>query len=331
MHTMTEGDLARGVAQLLQTRGVDALTATAVAASIVAAERDGTYSHGLARLPGFLSSLACGWVTGAPTMVVDDRAPAIVHVDAGNGFAQGALARAGELAMAKARANGLCAVAIHDSHHFGSLWPDVEPFGQAGFVCLAFVNTRSRIVAPGAAKAVLGTNPMAFALPRAGGRPVVWDQASSVIAHGDVLLAARHGHTLPPGAGVDRSGTVSRDPKAVLDGGALMPFAAHKGFLVALLVEVLAAALTGSRFGFEDESAKTPGAVTSNAGQFLILIDPARAGADDFAERVGALLEALAAAGTTRLPGDRRYANRDKARQAGIAVDDATHRLLFPD
>lgn len=326
--TLSEHELRRRVTDLLLANGVEPVSADSVACSIVSAERDGAYSHGFARLPGFISSLASGWVTGSPAMIVTDQAPAVVHVDAANGFAQGALARGKDIAMAKARANGICAISIHDSHHFGCLWPDVEPFGAAGFVCLAFVNSRSRIVAPGAAKAVLGTNPMAFALPRVGHHPLVWDQASSVMAHGDVLLAAKRGHTLPPDAGVDRKGKVSRDPHAVLDGGALMPFGSHKGFLIALMVEVLAAALTGSRFGFEDESPGKPGAVTSNAGEMLILIDPARAGANDFAGRTEQLLEALADAGSSRLPGDRRYENRAKALEAGIRIDDETNRLL---
>jgi delta1-piperideine-2-carboxylate reductase len=326
--SLSEQELTRLVRNVLIAKGVDNVSAGAVAGSIVAAERDGTYSHGLARLPGFLSSLASGWVAGSPGMVVSDTAPAVVHVDAANGFAQGALARGKDLAMAKARTNGICAISIHDSHHFGSLWPDVEPFGELGFVCLAFVHSRSRIVAPGASKAVLGTNPMAFALPRAGRHPLVWDQASSVIAHGDVILAAKNGHPLAPDAGVDKSGAVSRDPQAVLDGGALMPFGGHKGFLIALLVEVLSAALTGSRFGFEDESARIPGAVTSNAGQMLIVIDPARTGAGDFAQRIEQLLHALGDAGTTRLPGDRRYLNRAKAIESGIPVDEASCQLL---
>lgn len=327
--TLSEDALRGLVHGVLVARGVDTLTAAAVAASIVAAERDGTSSHGLARLPGFLSSLSSGWVTGAPAMTVTEPAPAVVRVDAGNGFAQGALARVRQLAIAKARAQGLCAISIHDSHHFGSLWPDVEPFAQEGLLALAFVHSRSRIVGPGARRPVLGTNPMAFALPRAGHLPVVWDQAASVIAHGDVILAAKKGHTLPPDAGVDKHGQITRDPQAVLDQGALLPFAGHKGFLIALLVEVLAAALTGSRFGFEDTSGRIPGAVTSNAGQFLLLIDPQRAGADDFGGRIEQLLEALADAGSTRLPGDRRLANRARAREQGIPVDDATHRLLM--
>lgn len=325
---LPETELRRLVAKLLGGHGVDELTADALSRVIVSAERDGTLSHGLARLPGYISSLKSGWVDGAARMTVTDKAAAVVHVDAANGFAQGALARAAELAIAKARSAGLCLVGIHDSHHFGSLWPDVEPFAERGLVCMAFVNSRSRIVAPGARRPVLGTNPVAFAFPRRDAPPVVWDLASSVMAHGDVILAARNGHKLPAGAGVDRDGRPTDDPQKVLDGGALVPFAGHKGFAIALMAEVMVAGLTGSRFGFEDESARYPGAVTSNAGQTLVLVDPNRTGGGDFIGRIEELIADLRGAGTERLPADRRYRNRAIAAAQGIAVAPAMLDLL---
>jgi delta1-piperideine-2-carboxylate reductase len=325
---LPEPELTRRVCDLLARHGVEPITGQAVASAIVAAERDGAYSHGLARVPAYLSTLQSQRVDGAARMRVEDAAPGIVRVDAQNGFAQGALVRATPLAVTKAREQGVCCVAIHDSHHFGCLWPDVEPFAEQGLVCLAFVHSRSRMVAPGAVRRVLGTNPMAFACPRHGKPPLVWDQASSVMAHGDVLLAAKHGHSLPEGTAVDREGRSTCDPARVLDGGSLVPFAGHKGFLIALMVEVMSAALTGSRFGFEDTSASRPGAQTSNAGQLLILIDPTRAAGVDFSSRIEALLATITEAGTDRLPGDRRYGNRSVAATGGIPVSSEMMDLL---
>lgn len=325
---LPETELKRLVLALLCAHGVDEFAADAVSSVVVAAERDGTFSHGLTRLPGYISSLKSGWINGAARMTIEDAAAGILHVDAANGFAQAALALARGLAMGKAREVGVCTISIHNSHHFGSLWPDVEPFAQQGLVCMAFVNTRSLIMAPGARTKVLGTNPMAFAVPRKDAPPLVWDQASSVMAHGDVLLAARAGHTLPPGAGVDCDGRFTQDPQQVLDGGALAPFGGHKGFLIALLVEVMAAALTGSRFGFEDDPARPAGAATSNAGEMLLLIDPRKTGATDFGARIETLLETIADAGTERLPGDRRYRNRAIAATEGIEVSPAMMELL---
>jgi delta1-piperideine-2-carboxylate reductase len=324
---LPEAELTDLVTGLLARHAVERTVAHAVATSVVAAERDGSTSHGLTRLPGYLSSLQSGWVDGRAPMRVHDAAPGVVLVDAANGFAQGGLALARELAIAKAHDAGIAAIGIHHSHHFGALWPDVEPFAEGGLVALAWVHARSRMVAPGARRPVLGTNPMAAAFPRANGPALVWDQASTVLANGDVILAARAGHELPPDAGVDRYGRPTRDPNAVLDGGAMLPVGGHKGFLLALLAEAMAAALTGSRFGFEN-TGEPPGGLTTDGGQFLILVDPGRTGGGDFASRFDVLLATLAEAGTQRLPGDRRYTNRMKARAEGIAVDDECYRLL---
>jgi len=287
----------------------------------VGAERDGTLSHGLHRLDACISSVRSGWVVGDAPMQVQDLAASLVRVDAARGFAQGALARARDLVARKARETGMCTLAIGNSHHIGCLWHDVEQFAQAGFVCFAFVHSRSRVVGPGARSKVLGTNPMAFGFPRRDGLPVVWDQASSVMAHGEVQLAAQRGRPLPTGTGVDMHGIPTTDAAEVLNGGALTTFASHKGFMIALMVEVMAAALTGSRFGFEDASGQIPGAQTSLAGQTLLVIDPLRVPDTDFAARVELLLGALRDAGTERMPGDRRYAARATAQQQGIAID----------
>jgi delta1-piperideine-2-carboxylate reductase len=110
----------------------------------------------------------------------------------------------------------------------------------------------------GGTRKVLGTNPMAFACPRPGHKPLVWDQASSVMAQGEVLLAAERGLALPEGVGLDSGGRATTDPRAVLDGGTLLPFGGHKGASIAFMIEILAGALTGGCFGFEDRSASFP-------------------------------------------------------------------------
>lgn len=316
-----ENALVNQVSALLREHGADDFAAEAVAKVVVAAERDGALAHGLRRLPAYVTALRTKWVNGSAEMTITRCAPGVLHVDAANGFAQAALARAKETAVDMARSNGICAISIHDSHHFGALWPDVEQFSNVGLVCLSFVNCRSLIVAPGARKMVLGTNPVAFAVPRQNAPPLVCDQASSVMAHGDVMLAAQEGREVDVTVGVDRDGDATRDPRRIIDGGALLPFGGHKGFWIALLVEVLAASLTGSRFGFEDSLERPDGGSTSNAGQMLILIDPAKTGATDFGARIEELLQMIICAGTDRLPGDRRYRSRAIAAKEGIEVN----------
>ena len=118
------------------------------------------------------------------------------------------------------------------------------------------------------------------------------------------------------------------DPAAILDGGALLPFGGHKGAGIAFMVEVLAAALSGGRFGFNDESPKFPGAQTSRAGQFLLLIDPARGPGGDVAGRISGLVAMLREAGAQRMPGDERHHRRALAVTQGITIPDEAHARL---
>lgn len=200
------------VARILAHGGMSAENAAIVAGVVVAAEQDGTASHGLFRLPGYLATLRSGWVDGVAVPTVTQVAPTLLLADGGNGFAQVALAAARDRLSTIARAQGMAALCTRNAHHFAALWPDVEPFAEAGFVALTGLNTRSHIVVFGGRRKILGTNPMAFACPRGDAPPLVWDQASSVRSQGEVLRARRAGRAVPPGVGVDLGGGVDGGP-----------------------------------------------------------------------------------------------------------------------
>src|SRR5439155_13887146 len=137
----------------------------------MAAERDGTASHGLLRLPGYVATLKSGWVDGRAVPIVIDAAPGLVATDAGNGFAQPALRASASLLRDKARSQGIAAVAIRNSHHFAAVWPDIEPFAAEGFIALAMVNGRRRMVVWNGKRKVLGTSPMALPARAPASRP----------------------------------------------------------------------------------------------------------------------------------------------------------------
>ena len=292
-----------------------------VAGVIVGAERDGVLSHGLLRVPGYVSTLKSGWVDGRAAPTVTDASSGMLIADGGNGFAQIVLSTARDLLILKARSAGVAALVIRNSHHFASLYPDVEALAEAGLVAFAFLNSRSRLVPSGGTTKLFGSNPMAFACPRAGGEPLVFDQASSVMSQGEVLLAAQNGRPLPEGVGVDSTGRPTQEPSAVLDGGALLPFGGHKGSSIALMIELLAAAVTGGEFGFEDASGAFPGAQSSRAGQLIIAIDPEKSAGSHFRSRVEDLLTRVTGNGEARLPGERRCAAREDSNANGIAVE----------
>ena len=311
------------LARIFERHDCSSRVAAILAYNCAAAQRDGAHSHGIFRIPGYLASLASGWVDGRAEPRVEDVAPAFVRVDAGNGFAQPALAAARELLLAKVRANGIALLAIRNSHHFAALWPDVEPFAREGLVALSFVNSMTCVVPHGGHSALFGTNPIAFAAPRSQGEPLVFDLATSAIANGDVQIAAREGRQLPEGHGVDAQGQPTCEPRAILEGGALLPFGGYKGSALSMMVELLAAALTGGNFSFEFDWSGHPGAQTPWTGQLLIVIDPDKGSLRSFAERCETLIARMAEAGQERQPGDRRYRQRARSEAEGIQLPEA--------
>ncbi|MGE8391995.1 Ldh family oxidoreductase [Pseudomonas sp. BIGb0427] len=313
-------DLQALLQRIFVRHGCSAAVAQALAFNCASAQRDGAHSHGVFRIPGYVSTLESGWVDGQAVPAVEDLASGYVRVDAKGGFAQPALAAARELLVAKARSAGIAVLAIHNSHHFAALWPDVEPFADEGLVALSVVNSMTCVVPHGARQPLFGTNPIAFAAPCAGSDPIVFDMATSAMAHGDVQIAARKGERLPEGMGVDNKGEPTCDPQAILDGGALLPFGGHKGSALSMMVELLAAALTGGNFSFEFDWSQHPGAKTPWTGQLIIVIDPARSVGNRFAERSRELVRQMQAVGLQRMPGERRFREREQSAKEGVTL-----------
>jgi len=313
-------DLTQLLRQIFLRHGTSVEVADILAHNCATAQRDGAHSHGTFRIPGYLSTLASGWVDGKARPVVEDVASGYVAVDAAGGFAQPALAAARGLLVTKAREAGIAVLAIRNSHHFAALWPDVEPFAAEGLVALSVVNSMTCVVPHGGNKPLFGTNPIAFAAPCAGKDPLVFDMATSALAHGDVQIAARAGHSVPVGTGVDKHGQPTTHPAAILEGGALLPFGGHKGSALSMMVELLAAALTGGNFSFEFDWKRHPGAQTPWTGQLIIVIDPSKSAGRDFAVRSRELVERMHEAGQTRLSGDRRYRQRALSHTQGISM-----------
>jgi len=329
-HTLSFTELVDILARVFERHGTSSEVASVLADNCARAERDGAKSHGVFRVPGYLSTLKSGYVNGHAQVAVESVAGGFIRVDAGNGFAQPALARARQPLMQAAAKNGIALAAIRNSHHFGALWQDVEPFASEGFIALACVNATARMVPCGGHSPVYGTNPLAFAAPRAGRPPLVFDLATSALAFGEVRLAAMHGQTLPQGCGVDRDGVPTTDASRIVDGGSLLPFGGYKGASIAMMVELLSAALTGGALSTEIDQSGHPGAQTSRAGQTVILIDANRSPAGSFADRVNQLCETLKHAGQARLPSGRRYANRAASDRDGIYIDAAAWQTLAP-
>jgi delta1-piperideine-2-carboxylate reductase len=307
-------DLTTGA---LMASGANRENAEAVAEIVWKAERDECLSHGIFRVPGYCDALKAGAVNGDAAPKVFDQAPGVVRVDAENGLAPLPMKIGRPALIEKAKSQGIATLGIANSAHFAALWPDVEPLAEAGLVAMNFVNSRAFVAPAGGKQAIFGTNPMAFAVPRPGKPPMVFDQASSASARGEIMIAARDGHTVPEGLGLGPDGLPTTDPAAILK-GVQLPFGGYKGSAIAMMVEILAACVTGGDTSLEGEASYTGHGGPSAAGHLVIAIDPSKFGNDRFLERVEGMFETMLADEGVRLPGDRRLANRARTPSDGV-------------
>lgn len=293
--------------------------AVSVADALVAAEADGLASHGLSRVPAYADQAKAGKVNGHAVPELRRTAAGALFVDAKEGFAYPAIAQGLAEAAGMARANGVAGMAVGNSHHFGAAGYHVEAPASAGFLVLAFGNSPSAIAPWGGSKALFGTNPIAFGCPRAGKPPLVIDLSLSKVARGKIMVAAQKGEAIPEGWALDSEGAPTTDAKKAL-AGTMLPMGDAKGAALVLMVELLAAALSASNFGYEASSFFDAKGPPPRVGQFFLLIDPAKFAGPAFGPRVEALLGAIAAQPGTRLPGERRLKLRAAAAKDGVKI-----------
>jgi len=306
----------------LAASNVSSDNAAIMARSVRAAEADGLRSHGLARLPAYCDHARIGKVDGHAVPDVRQTAASAILADARCGFAHPAIERGLEQLVKRARETGIAVLAVTNSYNCGVVGHHVEAVARSGHVALGFVNTPPAIAPWGGRKPLLGTNPIAFAMPRAGEPPLIIDQSSSVVARGEVLVHAQTGKPIPEGWAVDRDGHPTRDAKAAMD-GSLLPAGGHKGAALALMIELLAAALGGANLGMDASSFADNVGPPPRTGQSFIAIDPSHlAGSDVAAARTERLLAAMLSQSGVRLPGTRRLANRDRISRDGVEVPD---------
>jgi (2R)-3-sulfolactate dehydrogenase (NADP+) len=294
--------------------------ARCVACALVAAEADGLKGHGLSRLPSYAAQAKAGKVDGFAVPQASRPRAGAALIDAGHGFAYPAIALAETILPEMARGVGIACAGITRSHHCGAAGHPVERLAEAGLVAMLFANTPGAIAPWGGAKAVFGTNPIAFACPLPGAAPIVIDLSLSKVARGNILAARQKGERIPEGWALDAGGAPTTDPEAAL-AGTMLPLGDAKGTALALMVELLAAGLTGANYAAEASSFLNAEGPPPGTGQLIIAFDPdAFGGGVAHFGRLAAMIEAQPGA---RLPGARRLAARAKARRDGLAVGDA--------
>ena len=275
--------------------GPDAAQVLAVAT--VEAELVGNRAVGVAHLFDYLDGYEKGRIAADAPPVVRHPAPAVIDVDARDGLAQTAFTQVLDDLQKAARESGIAALWIRNSFTCGELGYYARHLAERGFIALASANSPALMSIGGARRPVLGTNPLAYGIPRPGKLPVVIDQASSSTAFVNIRRAAEAGDPIPPGWALGPDGEQTQDATAALQ-GTLLPFGSHRGGNVALLVELLAT-LSGASFSL-DAAPFDSGDTSPRIGVFLLAIDPANFTGS--VERIAGQFESLRDDHQVRLP-----------------------------
>lgn len=296
-------EIERVACDALVLHGASAANAALVARAIALAEAEGNPVCGLYYLRIFCDHLSCGKVDGNAAAILDVNG-SVVKVDAAFGFAHPAIAMGLPALIDLARSSGIAALGVRNSYNCLALRHHVRPLADSGLIGICMSNAPASVSPPGALRRLFGTNPLAFAIPTASGPPIVVDQSMSVVTKTAMIMRREKGQSIPEGWAQDRTGNPTTNPASGLE-GSLLPAGGQKGANIALLVEILAAALTGSNLSTQASSLGGNEGGPPALGQLIIAIDP-----DHFAGKLFTVaIDALAldfGAADVRLPGRQR-------------------------
>jgi LDH2 family malate/lactate/ureidoglycolate dehydrogenase len=328
-------DLLRFAAAVLCAVGLSEEDARITAWALVEANLEGLDTHGVSRLALYARRVKAGLAAARPTMRWMHPAPAIAHLDAANALGPVAAVAAIDEAVRLAKTQGVGMVAVAHTNHAAAFSVYTERAARQGCLALMVGNTPPGVPPWGGKTAFLGTNPLAFTAPgpATSDPPVIVDMATSVVARGNIIMAARQQQSIPSGWAIDAEGRPTTDAQAAL-AGAVLPMAGAKGYALALMIEILASTLSGAGWGPQVRSPYEDWSSPTNAGLWCLAIDLAPlVPPDEYASRLGGLLDALHAAPAApgqsiRIPGERRAAVRARRVQEGIPLDAATRAEL---
>ena len=309
--------------QALTGAGASKESASSMAKAVKAAERDGIPSHGLLYVPTYCEHVKCGKVDGNANPDVYTKLSSALLVDAKTGFAHPAIEAGFKELIPLVKASGCVCMTVSNSYNCGVLGYHVEQLAEAGLVAIGFTNSPASIAPTGGNKPVIGTNPFALAVPNSeGGAKFVLDQSASVVAKSEIMMRAREGHSIPEGWALDANGNPTTDPEVALK-GSMAPSGGYKGFGTGLLVEVMAAALSGAMLGIEASPFSGTSGGPPKTGQCFLALDPNAYSGSIFNERITVLTDAIQSQDGPRLPGARRMENRKRIDVEGVNASDS--------
>jgi LDH2 family malate/lactate/ureidoglycolate dehydrogenase len=315
------GVLRRFAIELLARCGVTKHDAGLVTDALLDADLRGVSTHGLALLPSYLLRLKDGTANPEPHIRTVSEGAAVALIDGDAGLGPVAAVRGMELAISKALKHGVGAVAVRNANHLGAAGYYATLAARRTLFGLATSNAAAIMAPPGSASRVLSNNPIAVAFPAVSDPYVLVDLTLSVVSYGRIRSAAQRGEKIPLGWALDQNGVPTEDPVAALD-GLLLPIGGHKGFGLALVLDVLTSALTAGFAPWEILERKHHGMgfffLAINVSEFLALAD-FRERVDSFVRRIR---DGKRLPGVDRIyvPGDRSAESRRTREENGIPL-----------
>jgi delta1-piperideine-2-carboxylate reductase len=317
-------------ARILSVNGLSIAQAEAISRFLTAGERDECRSHGVYRIPGCVKTVkGRNFKPQAVPHLAPSTGP-FLRVDAKHGFSCLAFETALPALVERANTFGFAALAINNCYHFTALWYEVEELARHGLVSIA-MNPSLRAVAPaGGRKALLGTNPFAFAWPRLGQNPYVFDFATSEVARGEIELHRQSDKPIPPGWALDTRGEPTTDATAAL-AGAMLAFGGHKGSALSTMIELLAGPMIGDLMSYESSEFDAGEGVAPCHGELILVFSPETIQGENSKTsqlRAEHLFAQIAGQGA-RLPSQRRYEARARSLKNGVKISKLQHDLLL--
>jgi LDH2 family malate/lactate/ureidoglycolate dehydrogenase len=301
---------------------------------LVLADLFGLSTHGLSRIESYGDRLKIGGINARPNIRIERLAPAMIGVDGDNGVGPLVGMRTLDVAIEAAAEFGIAIAFARGSNHFGPISPYSLIAAEKGFASIIGSNATTTIAPWGGSDARLGNSPLGFGVPNPGGAPFLLDMAMSVVARAKIRNAFKRGEKIPDTWGTDIKGNPTSDPKAALD-GFLLPIGGHKGYGLALMVDLFAGLLSNAGYLTHIQSWQDAPGEPQNLGHFFILIDTKRLGSSewlsarmiDFAN----ILTDSPPADSSRpviVPGMIELAKLEKQRKNGIEISSETLNLL---
>ena len=318
------------VAKLASAVGVPPEDAQIFARALVDADLQGTSTHGVSRLNIYLQRIQKGLIDARAELKKDRGAASVLALDAGNGLGQVQAMKALEMLMPLARQNGVAAATIRNSQHFGALSYYCNRAADEGLVLLAMSNCEPAMSPAGGVDAFFGTNPIAVSFPTGKGFHVKIDLATSIVARGNIIAAQKKGEPIPEGWALDVEGNPTTDAqKALL--GTVLTMAGHKGYALALMIEVFSSVLSGAAIGSSIGSMYKNLDRKQDVGHFFCLFDIAAfMDANEFTQRIDETIDRLKASrrrpGVEEIliPGERSARKYQQNREQGIVISPET-------